>query len=201
MAHIHSVYDTDAHFTINPITRAIRSLSSGKNCIVQYDHNSERITFELPRMVDGHDMSLCNVVQVHYTNINPQTKEQRTGVYEVDDLQISPDDDDVVILSWLISRNCTQLVGPLNFLVRFVCSTDGNVDYAWNTAIFSGISVSSGIYNGDEVADQYADILEQWRQELSFDALKAVAESGIVEPLAASNNAIFCDNNNRIYIL
>ena len=167
MAHIHSVYDTDKHFSINPITRAIKNEASTKTCVIQYDHNSERFTFEIPRTVEDHDMSLCNVVQVHYININPQTKERKTGVYEVDDLQISPEGDDVVILSWLISQNATQLVGSLNFLIRFVCTTDGNLDYAWNTAIYTGISVSSGIYNGDVIVEEYADILAQWEERIT----------------------------------
>lgn len=187
MAHKHSVYDTDTHFSINPTTRALKNEASSKTCVIQHDHNSERFTFEIPRTVENHDMSLCNVVQVHYININPQTKEQKTGVYEVDDLQISPEGDDVVILSWLISQNATQLVGSLNFLIRFACVTDGNVDYVWNTAIYSGISVSSGIYNGEAVVEEYADILEQWRQDLidtggvTDDRIESVLQKYILE--------------------
>lgn len=166
MAHKHSVYDTDTHFSINPITRALKNEASGKVSVIQFDHNSERFTFEIPRKVEDHDMSLCNVIQIHYINIDSQTKAKNVGVYEVDDMQISPESDDVVILSWLISQNATQLVGSLNFLIRFACVTDGTVDYVWNTAIYSGISVSSGIYNGEVIVEEYADILEQWRQEL-----------------------------------
>lgn len=167
MAHIHSVYDTDAHFSINPTTRVLKNEASGKTCVIQHDHNSERFTFEIPRYIDGHDMSTCNVVQIHYLNINPQTKEQKAGVYVVDDLQISPEGDEVVILSWLISGNATQLVGSLNFLIRFACVTNDNVDYAWNTAVYTGISVSSGIYNGNTVVEEYADILAQWEARIT----------------------------------
>jgi len=166
MAHIHSVYDTDSHFSINPITRVLKNEASTKTNVIQFDHNSERFTFEIPRKVEDHDMSLCNVIQIHYINIDSQTKAKNVGVYDVDDMQISPESDDVVILSWLISQNATQLVGSLNFLIRFACVTDGTVDYVWNTAVYSGISVSSGIYNGEAVVEEYADILEQWRQEL-----------------------------------
>lgn len=162
MAHLHSVYDTDTHFLIDGVTRAVKNASNTKMMVVQHDHNSERFTFEIPRMIDGHDMSTCNVVQVHYINIDSQTKEQTTGVYEVDDLQISPDGDDVVICSWLISANATHYVGNLSFIVRFVCSAGGDVDYAWNTAIHSNVYVSKGIFNGDVVAEEYADVLVQF---------------------------------------
>ncbi len=167
MGHIHSVYDTDAHFKIDGVTRTVKSESGTKTMVVQYDHNSERFTFEIPRMIDGHDMSTCNVVQVHYINVDSRDKErQNCGVYEVDDLQISPDGDDVVICSWLISANATQFVGNLSFVVRFVCSTDGNIDYAWNTAVHSNVYVTNGIYNGDAIIEIYPDILEQWYREI-----------------------------------
>jgi len=61
MAHIHPVYDTDSHFTINPITREIKNESSTKTRLIQYDHNSERFSFDMPKTVEGHDMTLCNV--------------------------------------------------------------------------------------------------------------------------------------------
>ena len=167
MAHIHSVYDTDAHFQIDGVTRAVKNASATKTMVVQHDHNSERFTFEVPRLIDGHDMSTCNVVQVHYINTDSTDRTKfSTGVYEVDDLQISPGNEDVVICSWLISSNATKHVGNLSFVIRFVCSTDGEIDYAWNTAVHSNVYVSKGIFNGDVIVKEYADVLEQWRQEL-----------------------------------
>ena len=180
MALKHSVYDTDTHFSINPITRVLKNEASQKTSLIQYDHNSERFTFELPRYIEGHDMSLCNVVQVHYNNIDAKTKEQSCGVFEVTDLQISPDDDEVVIFSWLISQNATRYVGSLNFLVRFSCTDEtGTVFYVWNTAIYTNISVSNGIYNGEAVLEDYVDILEHWKTETNeeIDAINAILET------------------------
>lgn len=171
MAHLHSVYDSDSHFSINPVTRAIRNDSSKKSAVIQHDHNSERFTFEIPRYVEGHDMSVCDNVEVHYINIDSVTKEQSSGIYMIDDLQISPDDSEVVIFSWLISKNATVYAGSLNFLVCFKCLFDGmKVSYAWNTAIFTGISVSGGIQNdAEEIIEPYVDVLAQWKAEL-FEA-------------------------------
>lgn len=173
----HSVYDTDTHFSIDPITRVLKNETCPKNAIIQNDHNSERFTFELPRMIEGHDMSLCNVVQVHYLNINAQTKEQSSGVYTVDDLAVSPDSDDVVICSWLISQNATKHMGDLRFLIRFSCVEDDIVLYAWNTSIHTSISVSGGIYNGDAFDTEYVDIIERW---------KATIIEGFLEDAAAA---------------
>lgn len=167
LSHIHSVYDTDTHFKIDATTRVVKNTPETKVMIVQHDHNSERFTFEIPRYVDGHDMSSCNVVQVHYINTDATGKGvYNKGIYEVDDLQISPDDDNVVICSWLISGNATQYVGKLSFVIRFACTTGGVVDYAWNTATHSNVHISSGINNGNEIAEEYVDILEQWHEEL-----------------------------------
>ena len=66
--HEHPVVDSDQRYVIDPATRNISNVS-GKNSIVQYDHDSEQFTFEIPRFVDGHDMSLCNATKVHYLNI------------------------------------------------------------------------------------------------------------------------------------
>ena len=55
MAHLHEVRDTDKHFVIDPTTRAITN-NSGKNVLMQGDHNSEIYTFEIPKMVEGHEL-------------------------------------------------------------------------------------------------------------------------------------------------
>lgn len=166
MAHLHSVYDTDAHFTIDPISREIRNEASTKTTVVQYDHNSERFTFDLPRYVDGHDMSICNKVEVHYLNIDSTTKQKASGVYTVEDMQVSPDDENVVVCSWLISSGATKYAGVLSFLVRFCCLNGNVIEYAWNTAVFSDIYVTTGLNASDTVLEDYVDIIEQWKDSV-----------------------------------
>lgn len=166
MPHSHSVYDTDAHFSINPITRAIKNETPQKVVLIQHDHNSERFTFKIPRLVDGHDMSLCNRVEIHFNNVDAKTKEDHPDVYEVDDLRVSPDDANSVLCSWLISRNATQHVGVLGFLLRFACVEAGVVTYDWHTLTHTGISVSAGMNNGEAAVAEYTEILEQWREKL-----------------------------------
>ena len=160
--HLHPVTDTDVRFKVNAITRRIQT-ESGKVALIQGDHKSERFTFEIPRMVDGHDLSLCNAVQVHYINTDSGNKSNVSkDIYIVDDLRISPDDDDVVICSWLIHGNATRYSGSLSFLLKFKCissDTVETVEYVWNTAIFSGVSVSPGIDNIGMIEESYSDVL------------------------------------------
>ena len=183
MSHLHPVYDTDCHFKIDPDSRDINYDGTDPLVLIQNDHNSEHYTFEIPRLVDGHDMSLCTSVQIHYINIDSANGGRSVGVYDVDDLQLATDSEDVVIGSWAISQNATKFVGSLIFAIRFACHTGSTIDYVWNTTAYSGVNVSSGIYNGEAVAEQYADIIESWRRELignvdvAIDAILAIQES------------------------
>lgn len=184
MAHEHSVYDNDKYFKIDPVTRQIEN-TTGKVVLIQHDHDSERFTFEIPKTVEDHDMSKCNVVQIHFLNVEAATGTDNEGIYEVDDLQVSQDDADVVVCSWLISRNATQYVGSLNFVVRFKCvEDDGTVSYEWATAIHKGIAVSDSIYNSEVIVSEYADVLEKWRASLFFNT------DGVTEDIAMSGNKI-----------
>ena len=166
MAHLHNVYDTDKHFVIDSRKREIENQSLTKVSLIQNDHNSERFTFEIPRYIEEHDMSLCNKVEVHYLNIKDDTTERHADVYEVDDLQVSPDSDDVVICSWLISRNATKYIGTLHFALRFACLTDDIIDYDWRTGVYSSFQISETISNAETAVADYSDILEKWKQEV-----------------------------------
>lgn len=162
----HSIYDTDPHFVIDPITRVMTS-ESQKISLQQFDHNSERFTFEVPRFYEGHDLSLCDQVTVHYINVEAKTKKESADVYLVDDLQLSPHGDDVVICSWLISRNAAQYAGTLAFLLKFRCLDGDKVIYEWNTAPYKNITISEGINNGEQLEEDYSDILAQWETEIA----------------------------------
>lgn len=169
MAHIHNVYDTDTRFEVDPVTRMVKNHSSKKTTLMQHDHNSERFTFALPRRIEGHDMSLCNEAEVHYLNISADKKTQRKGRYTMTDLQISPDDPEKVVCSWLISENATQLVGALTFRLRFKCVENDVITYAWHTAIHKDVSISDGI-NADETFEMdYVDVIEQWKEALQIE--------------------------------
>ena len=159
MAHIHNVIDTDVHYKIDGVTRTITNLDKTKRTIAQYDHNSERFTFEIPRYVDGHDFSECNLVQVHYSNADKYGKVKSSAVYVVDDLHIDNDDPNTVALSWLISSNATQVAGTLNFSIRFACVQDGKIVYAWNTTVFKGITIMESLYNNTGDVIDNADAL------------------------------------------
>ncbi len=188
MPHLHSIYDTDSHFEIDPIQRKIINLTNIKKALIQHDHNSEKFTFELPRYIAGHDMSLCDKIEVHYINVGTNKADKSEGVYPVDDVQISPDDDSVVIFSWLISGNATRFAGTLNFLISFKCLTGETIDYAWHTEIYKSITVSEGMDNGEAVIAEYSDVLEAWKAEIINSIANEV--KGEVNNLETQVNAL-----------
>lgn len=53
---VHDIVDSDPHFVIDPLTRKIIKHTE-KSILILGDHNSERFTFELPRYIQGHDMT------------------------------------------------------------------------------------------------------------------------------------------------
>lgn len=159
--HEHKVLDADNHFIIDALTRSIIS-STNKLSLTQYDHNSERYTFELPRIIEGHDMSMCNYIQIHYENISKNKKVINKDFYTVTDLQISPDSDDRVIFSWLISESATQLAGRLKFSIRLECLSDsGATEYSWGTTDFDKISILECVNNTDSVVIEHSDFVER----------------------------------------
>ena len=173
MAHTHSVIDSDNHFIINSVTREITN-NSKKVKLMQGDHASEIFTFEIPRYVDGHDMSLCNKIAIHYINIGQNGS--NPDVHLVEDASVD-DAEENLVFSWLIYRTATKYPGTLNFLIKFSCVTDGVIEYQWNTDIFKGIMIAAGIDNEETLVEEYSDILQKWKDDILAEAQQYVDES------------------------
>lgn len=155
--HTHSMSDSDIYFQINPVTREISSHITGKKIMMQYDHNSEIFTFEIPRYVDGHDMLKCNRVLVHWDNVSEFTIDKTCDSTDIYDLQINPDNESTVICTWTVGRESTQFAGTLSFLVQYMCIEDGVITYEWYSDIFSDIEIKPGRQNGEPSLVKYPD--------------------------------------------
>lgn len=184
--HEHTVTDHDSYFVIDPDSRVIENASQTENTVMQYDHNSEKFTFELPRYIEGHDMTLCNRVRVHFNNIELDEfgipVAENADVAELYDLAVCPDDSDNVRCSWSIARQATQLAGTLNFLVQFECIDDtGASVYEWHTDIYTDAVVKKGLNNAEQAVIEYSNVLEQWYQRIfgaGDSVITAVAAEG-----------------------
>lgn len=183
MDHEHNIVDHDTHFKIDPISRKIEPTVPDKVELIQRDHNSERFTFELPRYIEGHDMSLCTNVQVHYNNIRKDRKAESRDVYESTDLAVisaNEDEEEKVQFSWLISKNATQYIGKLSFIIRMACIDEENeIVYDWHSAVYSAIRIGEGINNEEIPEEKYADILEAWKQEVLGEMLDTAIDEAL----------------------
>ena len=177
MSHINKIKDTETHFIIDPETRTIKTESAGNNILVQYDHNSERFTFEIPRYVDGHDMYESSAVRIHYRNQGTTALVKANGVYTPTDLAISDADENTLTFSWLLSSAATQCVGFLNFSIQFLCLDGDTIVYSWSTGIYKDISVIESINNTDELVVNEKDAIATLKNELAAQIEAALANS------------------------
>lgn len=167
MTHEHHVADSGNRFVIDPDTRAITNASRTRCTLMQRDHKSEIYTIELPRIVEGHDMTKCNRVRVHFINIEAETGVENPDVAELDPPVIDPKDSSKAIVTWLIRREATQLAGILSFAVQYECvETDGTADYEFHSDYYSDIDVKAFRDNGETAVIQYSNVLEDWYQKI-----------------------------------
>jgi hypothetical protein len=172
MGHIHPVWNDDPLFLIDPDSRTItKESSTGKNQLMQYDHNSEIFAFKIPSEIEGHPVKECDIRQIHYINTGTSVsnKEIRPGIYEIAEIIDDETDPGHVYFNWLISQNATQLVGDLKFQIKFGCTNPyapGEIDYMWGSQVYSAVEILPGINNTEIVVTEYADILEQWKAEI-----------------------------------
>ena len=158
--HIHDVIDTGAPLIIDVATRRIVNPAGGKIILVKRDCRSERLTFELPRFIEEHDMLTCNVVEVHYCNTSADSTQSISDVYTGVDMQNCPDDDTLVQCTWLVGPNATRYAGTLVFSIKFKCvGPDGDLGYQWGTIDYAEAIVADSTDAATAIEEAYPDIL------------------------------------------
>lgn len=181
MSHKHALNTFTPDFKINAVSREVIQVQPDVLItLMQYDHNSESLRFECPRFIDGHDMSLCNKVEVHFVNSDVVGGTSKGGYYTVTDLGVNSSDPSLVNFSWVVSRNSTENVGTLIFSVRFICTTGDVIDYVWHTLPFTYVSVDQGLVS--ELDPEY--------QKVYLDNLETEAGKKVVEAANATTTAL-----------
>lgn len=185
------IVDSDTKFTINTTTRAISSEGNEKLSLMQYDDRSERYSFHMDRIIDKHDLMLCNRVTIHFIN-KGSGKGTKSNVYPVKDMHVDPDNENKIIFSWLIAENATQLSGALHFLVMFECIADDGMTvlYRWSSDISDKITIRPGMNNGNEIIEIYSDELLAWQHEMEVDHIPTLVNKLYDERNFASSEEI-----------
>ena len=153
--------------------RFITVPESLKRLAVQYDHDIETVTFDCPRYWDEHDMSEMHIY------INYLRADKESGVYKAQNVSVDEIDSSIMHFTWTISRNVTEIFGPIAFLVCVKkANADGTEKNHWNSEICRTCIVSEGLeIDGEGFNELYADIIEQWHTEV----LNAINESNTVK--------------------
>lgn len=164
LTHTHEVIDTDPRFTIDPKTKKIIA-GAANLTLAQHAKESERLTFYVPdKMIEGHDLTICNDVQIHFVNIDQATQKKSIGVYKVTDLKA---EEDSASLSWLIDDDVTRYAGGLIFSIHFAClAEDGSLVYDFPTLTYSEITVGATVWNSQTIEEEYPDIIRDFEQRL-----------------------------------
>lgn len=198
MAHTHPVHDDDLRFVIDPSTRAITNKAGNRTTIMQGDHNSEILTFEFPRLIEGHDMTLCNVIEVHYDNIGVGTsvsnRQTNSGVYKMTDLAPDTDDDALLTCSWRVTDEATQLYGTIEFSLKFVCyDTDDSPGYVLNTDICKTVDVKQSKNNNAAVYERDPDLYRELDERVSDLETSGIPDADIAAALTdyLNENTVF----------
>ena len=164
MQNISPVSDEVCHFIIDPTTKEI----SAKNevpVLVQYSKNTERITFKIPgTVIDGHDISACNSVSIHFRNIDKQTLKTSSGIYTVTDLS---SESNALTLSWLIGDAATVYTGKLDFSIHFACIDGGKAVYNFPTLTCSLLTVGPTVWNSETIAKEHPDIIAAFESRIA----------------------------------
>lgn len=168
MPHDHIIVDDDRRFIIDSETRAITNVSGNKPLLMQRDHKSERFTFEMPRVIEGHDVLECDLIEIHYENTSKGTSVSKRLVsadkYRIKDLMIDPNDDSRAIFTWLVERTATLHAGTLDFQIKFICYEDAEhevEDFVWQTDKYLGAEIRAGLDANKTITDTYPSALEE----------------------------------------
>ncbi len=147
--------DEERHIIVDE-TRKITVPDELKRIAVQYDHNIETVTFDCIRYWDGHDMSTMHVY------INYMLANKALGCYISEDVTVDPDNENIMHFTWTISRNVTQAIGPITFLVCIKrVDEEGNEVNHWNSELNKEMFVNQGLECGEPITEDYPDIIEQ----------------------------------------
>lgn len=182
MTNNHIIRDDDNRFIIDGSTRAITNLTGNTPSVMQFDHNSEVLTFQMPRFMEGHDMSLCDEIKVLYKNTEEGTgASTRPVIADVDtinDIEID-ENENCIVFSWAIPEFATLYPGKIVFQFKFVCygypkSVEPN--FKLYSDQYSFIEVRPSLDVSDNLDARFPNLLDEIESRLR--AFKNEIDSG-----------------------
>ena len=153
--------ETEPHIIIGE-DRIISVPKELQRIAVQYDHDVETVTFDCPRYWDDLDMSKLNIY------INYMRKDRYIGCYKATDIAVDGANSNIMHFNWKISRNVSEVIGELKFLVCIKKSdAEGYEVNHWNSELNTEMYISQGLEAEESIFDAYPDIISQWEDEVN----------------------------------
>ena len=153
--------ETEPHIIIGE-DRVISVPKELQRIAVQYDHDVETVIFDCPRYWDDLDMSKLNIY------INYMRKDRYIGCYKATDIEVDGANSNIMHFNWKISRNVSEVIGELKFLVCIKKSdAEGYEVNHWNSELNTEMYISQGLEAEESIFDAYPDIISQWEDEVN----------------------------------
>ncbi|MBQ7897617.1 MAG: hypothetical protein IJ323_04255 [Clostridia bacterium] len=179
MSDILSSSNVNAGLVIDPVTRKISAKDGNEKLFVaKNDHNSTVLSFEIPKYIDGHDMSSEDTfIHIHFVNMDAENNAKTSGgVCDVTATALESAEG-VLSFSWCIPRIATRYAGVLSVGVTFECyeNSEGEAEevYSWSSAPYGDIVVCNSIDKGKEETEREYSYLVETCNAIVMSALKA----------------------------
>ena len=160
------IMDDDIRFTMDNKKRLILVPGYQTLLAIQFDNQSEIVTFKLPRYQEGVDLS----TKVPYVNYRrPQVKDLGKALCTIEKTT-----EDSIYITWMVDATATQYDGVIQFQVEFADSEG----YRWQSQI-GEIPILASLYNTGlepytpDILEQYLGIMQEYSQQAAASAQEA----------------------------
>lgn len=162
-------------FMINPETRIIEVPETERLFGVNFDKDVEKKYFKCPKIVGNNiDLSKHKIYVVYQkADENVTTVMGEVWKYWCEDAKVD-ETGDYIEFSWLLSGNVLEEQGFIAFKVVavYMDTETGELKTRWNTVPSIGL-VRFTLSDGEEITEQYADVITQLLQRM--DAVEDIA--------------------------
>ena len=141
-----NITDSEGSTPVLVTSRRAFEVPSDYDTVLGYtgDVNSQIITFQLPRLHEKHDLSVCQFKKLKWQNL-------ASGTEGVSTLESVTAQTDTWTATWAVPPEAMTMAGQLEIAISIYDKKDGLIAFSWNTPAFRGFSVGN-------TANQIADI-------------------------------------------
>lgn len=178
--------------TIDLDSREIIIPDSIQNLGVESDDDVLSLTFSLPRYYDNNEVDLSTFdIHVNYLNANNEG-----DLYEVNDKSIEGNN---IIFEWLVGRHAVSYHGDVTFNVCLKEMDGTTVIREFNTTVAT-LPVLRGLETSEAVVQEYADVLEQWKEQLfgAGDTVEQQIKDATDEAITKASEEIKMETANSV---